>query len=83
MGTMPEAKSTTCASSGSSPKRSRPEADQDIQPRQSPRGTRTRAKTVAQAAQAAWRNAALKATARKRLKVIYAVMRDVRPYEPR
>ena len=27
--------------------------------------------------------AALKATARKRLKVIYAVMRDVRPYEPR
>lgn len=27
--------------------------------------------------------AALKATARKRLRVIYAVMRDVRPYEPR
>lgn len=27
--------------------------------------------------------AALKATARRRLKVIYAVMRDVRPYEPR
>lgn len=27
--------------------------------------------------------AALKATARKRLKVIYAVMRDTRPYAPR
>ena len=26
--------------------------------------------------------AALKATARKRLKVIYAVMRDTRPYAP-
>ncbi len=61
--TRPEAMSNACASSGISPNAMRPCGAQARSANQSPRGSATSAAIVAHAAAAAWRNAALAATA--------------------